>query len=88
MITPQQMFMQLLYGRMSPAQNPMVQELIQLKQSGATPQAAMEQLSQRYPQFRQFQGQDPRQIDRAARETIRQSGMNPDAVIQQLSRMF
>lgn len=88
MINPQQMMMQALYSRMSPAQNPMIQQIMQLRQSGATPQAAMEQLAQRYPQFRQFQGQNPKQIDRAARDMIRQSGINPDAVMQQLSKML
>ena len=85
-MNPQQMLMNILYGRMNSAQNPIVQQIMHMKNSGATPQQAMEQLSQQYPQFRQFQ--DPKQIDRAARDTIRQSGMNPDAVAQQLSKMF
>lgn len=88
MINPQQMMMQALYSRMSSAQNPMIRQIMTLRQSGATPQAAVEQLAKQYPQFRQFQGQDPRQLDRAAKDAIRQSGMNPDAVIQQLSKML
>lgn len=85
-MNPQQMLMNILYGRMSSAQNPIVQQIMQMKNSGATPQQAMEQLSQQYPQFRQFQ--DPKAVDRAARDTIRQSGMDPDAVMQQISKMF
>lgn len=85
-MNPQQMLMQILNGRMSPAQNPIVQQIMQMKNSGATPQQAIEQLSQQYPQFRQFQ--DPKQVDRAARDIIRQSGMNPDTVMQQITKMF
>ncbi|WP_251316221.1 hypothetical protein [Flintibacter muris] len=87
-----QMMMQGMMQGMSPMQNPMVQEIIRMRQQGMDPAAAFQQLSQRYPQFRQaapfLGGKTPQQMDQTAQNALQQSGVDPNAMAQQFQRFF
>lgn len=78
--------MQMLAGKMQA--NPMMQQVMQMRQQGMSAQQAMEQLSQQYPQFRQYQGMNPAQLDQMARGTMQSVGLNPNAVAEQIKKMF
>lgn len=85
-----QMMMQAMLQGMSPMQNPIVREILQLKQQGASPQAALQQLAQRHPQFRQalpyLQNKSPQQMDMTARNAVQSSGVNPNDMMQQIQK--
>lgn len=88
---PQMMMRGMIQG-MSPMQNPMVQEIIRMKQQGMGPQQAFQQLAQKYPQFQQaapfLSGKTPQQMDQTAQNALQQSGVDPNAVAQQFRRFF
>lgn len=88
---PQMMMQGMLQG-MSPMQNPMVQEIIRMRQQGVGQQAAFRQLAQKYPVFRQaapfLEGKTPQQMDQTAQNALQQSGVDPNAVAQQFMRFF
>ena len=67
--------------------NPMITDIMRMRQMGVSPSAAIQQLSQRYPQFRQampyVQGKSPQQIDLTAQNMARSMGVDPLKVIQQ-----
>lgn len=85
-----QMMMQAMMQGMSPMQNPMVREIVQLKRQGASPQETLQQLAQRHPQFRQalpyLQNKSPQQMDMTARNAVQSSGVNPNDMMQQLQK--
>lgn len=87
-----QMMMQGMIQGMSPMQNPMVQEIIRMRQQGVGQQAAFRQLAQKYPVFRQaapfLEGKTPQQMDQTAQNALQQSGVDPNAVAQQFMRFF
>lgn len=87
-----QMMMQAMMRGISPMQNPMVQEILRMKQQGATPQAAMQQLAQRYPQFRQavpyLQDKTPQQMDQTARNAVQSAGVDPNDLLQQVNKFI
>lgn len=78
--------MQMLAGKMQT--NPLMQQVMQMKQQGMTSQQAMQQLSQQFPQLRQYQGVNPAQLDQMARGTMQSVGLNPNSVADQLKKMF
>lgn len=88
---PQMMMHGMMRG-MSPMQNPMVQEIIRMRQQGVGQQAAFRQLAQKYPLFRQaapfLEGKTPQQMDQTAQNALQQSGVDPNAVAQQFMRFF
>lgn len=88
---PQMMMQGMLQG-MSPMQNPMVQEIIRMRQQGVGQQAAFRQLAQKYPVFRQaapfLEGKTPQQMDQTAQNALQQSGVDPNAMAQQFQRFF
>ncbi len=85
-----QMMMQAMMQGMSPMQNPMVREIMQLKQQGASPQAALQQLAQRHPQFRQalpyLQNKSPQQMDMTAKNAVQSSGVSPNDMMRQMQK--
>ena len=81
-----QMMMQAVMGRM--AQNPMVQQVLQMKQQGMDPNQVIQQLSQQYPQLRQLQGANPAQIDQMAANAMRSAGVDPNALMGEIKKMF
>ncbi len=87
-----QMMMQGMMRGMSPTQNPIVQEIMRMKQQGMSPQAAFQQLAQKYPQFQQaapfLAGKTPQQMDQTAQNALQQSGVDPNAMAQQFQRFF
>lgn len=87
-----QMMMQGMMRGMSPMQNPMVQEIMRMKQQGMNPADAFQQLSQKYPQLQQaapfLTGKTPQQMDQTAQNAIQQSGVDPNAMAQQFMRFF
>ncbi len=87
-----QMMMQAMMRGISPMQNPMVQEIVRMKQQGATPQAAMQQLAQRYPQFRQavpyLQNKTPQQMDQTAQNAVQSAGVDPNSLMQQINKFI
>lgn len=83
---PQQMVMQAVMGRMT--QNPMVQQVLQMRQQGMDPNQAIAQLSQQYPQLRQLQGVNPAQIDVMAMNAMKQVGVDPNAFVGQFKKML
>lgn len=86
MFDPRQMMMQAVMGRMT--QNPMVQQVLQMKQQGMDPNQALQQLSQQYPQLRQLQGANPAQLDDMAMNAMRQTGIDPNAFVNQFKKML
>lgn len=87
-----QMMMQGMMRGMSPMQNPIVQDIVRMRQQGMTSADAFQQLSQRYPQFRQaapfLGGKTPQQMDQTAQNALQQSGVDPNAMAQQFQRLF
>lgn len=83
---PKQMMMQAILGRMT--QNPLTQQVLQMKQQGMTPGQAMQQLGQQYPQLRQLQGVNPAQLDNMAMNAMRQSGIDPNSFVGQFKKMI
>lgn len=86
MLDPRQMMMQAVMGRMT--NNPLTQQVLQMKQQGMTPEQAIQQLGQQYPQLRQLQGINPAQLDGMAMNAMKQTGVNPEAFVGQLKRMI
>lgn len=86
MFDPRQMMMQAVMGRMT--NNPLTQQVLQMKQQGMTPEQAIQQLGQQYPQLRQLQGINPAQLDGMAMNAMKQTGVNPEAFVGQLKRML
>lgn len=85
-----QMMMQAMMQGISPMRSPMVQDIMRMKQRGMSPQAAMQQLAQRYPQFQQaipyLQNKTPQQMDQTAKTAIQSSGVDPNALIAQFNK--
>lgn len=85
-----QMMMQAMMQGISPMRNPMVQEIMQMKQQGMSPQAAMQQLAQKYPQFRQavpyLQNKTPQQMDQTAQNAVQSSGVDPNELMKQFNK--
>ena len=86
MFDPKQMVMQAVMGRMT--NNPLTQQVLQMRQQGMTPEQAIQQLGQQYPQLRQLQGINPAQLDGMAMNAMKQTGVNPEAFVGQLKRML
>ena len=86
MFDPKQMMMQAIMGRMT--QNPLTQQVLQMRQQGMTPNQAMQQLAQQYPQLRQLQGVNPAQIDQMAVNAMKQSGIDPNSFVSQFQKML
>ena len=86
MLDPRQMMMQAVMGRMT--NNPLTQQVLQMKQQGMTPEQAIQQLGQQYPQLRQLQGLNPAQLDGMAMNAMKQTGVNPETFVGQLKRML
>lgn len=86
MLDPRQMMMQAVMGRMT--NNPLTQQVLQMKQQGMTPEQAIQQLGQQYPQMRQLQGINPAQLDGMAMNAMKQTGVNPETFVGQLKRML
>lgn len=86
MFDPKQMMMQAVMGRMT--NNPLTQQVLQMRQQGMTPEQAIQQLGQQYPQLRQLQGVNPAQLDGMAMNAMKQTGVNPEAFVGQLKRML
>lgn len=82
------MMAQMLGAQFNPMSNPMVQAIVQMKQQGMTPDAALQRLSQQDARFQQLRGQTPRQLDQMARATIQNAGVDPNAVMGRLKMMF
>lgn len=86
MLDPRQMMTQAVMGRLT--QNPMVQQVLQMKQQGMDPNQAIQQLTQQYPQLQQLQGVNPAQLDSMAMNAMRQSGIDPNAFLGQFKKML
>ena len=86
MFDPKQMMMQAIMGRMT--QNPMTQQVLQMKQQGMTPQQAIQQLGQPYPQLRKLQGMNPAQLDGMAMNAMKQTGIDPNAFVGHFKKML
>ena len=86
MFDPKTMMMQAIMGRMT--NNPMTQQVLQMKQQGMSPQQAIRQLSQQYPQLRQLQGVNPAQLDGMAVNAMKQTGIDPGSFVGQLKKML
>lgn len=87
-----QMMLQAMMQGCSPMQSPMVQDMMRMKQQGMDPVSAMQQLAQKYPQFRQampfLQNKSPQQMDQAASNALQQAGVNPGELMQQFQRFM
>ena len=81
-----QMMAQSVMGRM--ANNPVTQLVLQMKQQGMSPEQAIQQLGQQYPQFRQLQGVKPNQIDKMVISAMQQTGIDPNSFLNQFQKMF
>ena len=81
-----QMMAQSVMGRM--ANNPVTQLVLQMKQQGMSPEQAIQQLGQQYPQFRQLQGVNPNQIDKMVISAMQQTGIDPNSFLNQFQKMF
>lgn len=86
MFDPKQMMMQAIMGRMT--KNPMTQQVLQMKNQGMTPDQAIQQLAQQYPQLRQLQGVNPAQIDQMAVNAMKQTGIDPNSFVSQFKKML
>ena len=86
MFDAKQMMMQAIMGRMT--NNPMTQQVLQMKQQGMTPQQAIQQLGQQYPQLRQLQSVNPAQIDQMAVSAMKQTGIDPNSFVSQFKKML
>ena len=81
-----QMMMQMAAGKLQA--NPLMQQVLQMKQQGMSAGQAMQQLSQQYPQLRQYQNMNLAQLDQMARGTMQSVGLNPNALVEQIKKMF
>ena len=81
-----QMMAQSVMGRM--ANNPVTQLVLQMKQQGMSPEQAIQQLGQQYPQFRQLQGVNPTQLDKMVISAMQQTGIDPNSFLNQFKKMF
>ena len=81
-----QMMAQTVMGRM--ANNPVTKLVLQMKQQGMSPEQAIQQLGQQYPQFRQLQGVNPNQIDKMVISAMQQTGIDPNSFLSQFQKMF
>ena len=83
---------QMMMRGMSPMQNPIVQDIVRMRQQGMTSADAFQQLSQKYPQLQQaapfLAGKTPQQMDQTAQNALQQSGVDPNAMAQQFMRFF
>lgn len=85
--SPIQMMLQAMMQGANPMQSPIMQEVMQLRQQGRTPQEAMQLLSQRYPRFgTMLQGKTPQQMDVFATNALRSAGIDPQRMMQQIQR--
>ena len=68
------------------ANNPMVAQIMQMKNSGMTPQQALQQMAQSNPQMRQImQGGNPQQ---AAMNMLKEAGLDPQQFMRQANQIF
>ena len=68
------------------ANNPMVAQIMQMKNSGMTPQLALQQMAQSDPQMRQImQGGNPQQ---AAMNMLKEAGLDPQQFMRQANQLF
>ena len=68
------------------ANNPMVAQIMQMKNSGMTPQQALQQMAQNNPQMRQImQGGNPQQ---AAMNMLKEAGLDPQQFMRQANQLF
>ena len=81
-----QMMAQSVMGRM--ANNPVTQLVLQMKQQGMSPEQAIQQLGQQYPQFRQLHGVNANQIDKMVIGAMQQAGIDPNSFLNQFQKMF
>lgn len=79
-----QITMQAMMGRIAP--NPMMQQIMQLRRQGISPQQAMQQMAQKYPQFQQFQ--NPQQINTVLNQAMQSAGVNPNDMMAALKRFL
>lgn len=91
-MNPVQALMQAMTGGMNPMGNPMVKEILSMKQQGMTPEQAINQLSQKYPSFKNavpfLQGKTPEQMGQTAQNFIQEAGVNPADMANQLRRFM
>lgn len=88
-----QALMQAMIGGMNPiGNNPMVQDILRMKQQGMTPEQTINQLSQKYPAFQGampfLQGKTPEQMGQTAQNFIQEAGVNPADMANQLRRFM
>lgn len=87
-----QLIMQGMAQGMNPMQNPMVQDILRMRQQGLDAPTAFQQLAQKYPQLRQaapfLDGKTPQQMDQTAQNAFQQSGVDPGTMAQQFRRFF
>ncbi len=85
-----QMMVQAMMQGCSPMSNPMIQDMMRLKQQGVDATTAAQQLAQKYPQFRQampfLANKSPQQMDQAASNALQQAGVAPGELMQQFQR--
>lgn len=87
--SPIQMMMQAMIQGANPMQSPIVQEVMQMRLQGIPPQQAMQQLTQRYPQFgSMLQGKTPQQMDVFASNALRSAGIDPSKMVQTMRRFI
>lgn len=87
--SPIQMMMEAMLQGASPMQSPIVQEVMQLRQTGVTPQEAMRQLTQRYPEFgAMLRDKTPQQMDAFASNALRSAGIDPRRMMQTIQRFI
>ena len=68
------------------ANNPMVAQIMQMKNSGMTTQQAQQQMAQSNPQMRQImQGGNPQQ---AAMNMLKEAGLDPQQFMRQANQLF
>lgn len=68
------------------ANNPVVAQVMRMKNSGMTPQQAMQQMAQSNPQMRQImQGGNPQQ---AAMNMLKEAGLDPQQFMRQANQLF
>lgn len=79
-----QMTMQAMLGRIAP--NPMMQQIMQMRQQGLSPQQAMQKMAQNYPQFQKFQ--NPQQINTILNQAMQSVGVNPNDMMAAVKRFL
>lgn len=72
--------------------SPFMRDLMQLKRQGVDAQTAMNQLSGKYPQFRNvtsmLQGKSLQEMDRAGTNALKEYGINPNDAMNQFNRFM